>query len=515
MKLPIISRFQPTVREEEKRRAKALAEQIRREQPQLDWEKDSFRNLVVTEPITDAPTLHLDDFSEIPVIGTMDNSRILQQRARLRAVEGDWVALAFPIERGYSEYCQQRLGLGKVQWLSLSDHRNNPRQLALECWQDRKVRHELIQAIRSKGLRYIHPHISTLHVWELAALLNNSARVPIHVIGPTPAMARWANDKIEFSRTAAQLLGTKLVPHTESAFNFATLAKKVMRLAASNERLCIKFPYGTGGQGNFVIPSAQLRGKSLFDVHIYLKTLLKNYRWPQTGRVLIDVWETNVLCSPSVQTWIPPLRIGEPIVEELFEQVITGESGNFIGSRPANLPASLEEKIIHDGYLLAYLFQQLGYVGRCSFDLILVGDDVENCHPEYIECNARWGGSSTPMTLANRLGVVENNQTYAVRTIDVKMLDQFEFASLWRFMDKTLYDHNNGQGNFILLNPARIKEQAGIDVMAIGGSAKEVSELLDTTLPALLNDFINRKPPSTSSLSEFLLGHADFDISNS
>ena len=54
-------------------------------------------------------------------------------------------------------------------------------------------------------------------------------------------------------------------------------------------------------------------------------------------------------------------------------------------------------------WLLAVLFQRLGYVGRCSFDLLVVGESLATARAEFLECNGRWGGTSGPMMLMNRL----------------------------------------------------------------------------------------------------------------
>ena len=501
LKIPIIPAFEPQISRRQQLRAEALARSVLREQPQLESGHDTYRRLVLDSPIGDEPSLQLDDFSEIPVIGASDNSQYMQQRARLRAVDGDYVAQSQIIEKGFSDYCQYTLGLGKVTWLYPATEPRLPRQIAFECWQDRRIRYELIQAVRRHGLRYIHPHISTLHVWELGALLCRATRRPIRIIGPTPALARWANNKIEFTRTAARLFGKRCVPHTENAYNFAMLSKTVANLAPLHRQLAIKYPYGTGGEGNFLIDAPRLRGLSLGEVSEYLKQLLSGHRWPKSGRILIDVWETDVLTSPSVQTWIPPKGHGIPLIEGLFEQSISGRQGNFIGSCPVDLPEPVTREIIDRSYLLAVVFQQLGYVGRCSFDLILVGRNLDNCQLKFIECNARWGGTSIPMMLINRLNLKQSGQTYSVRKVKVPGLDQIEFSQLHRALDTDLYDDQTGKGQFILFNPGRIKANSAIDAIAIGDSLQHANDLITSVLPARIAEFVRRKSASAQTFT--------------
>ena len=163
------------------------------------------------------------------------------------------------------------------------------------------------------------------------------------------------------------------------------------------------------------------------------------------------------------------------------------------------LPHELERLIIDKSYLLAVLFQELGYVGRCSFDLILFGEQLENCRLEFIECNARWGGTSIPMTLMNRLQIDRRAQTYSILNTTIPGLDQFSFADLIRELDSDLYDSGTGSGVFILTNPGRVKAQSAIDVIAIGSTAKKTDELLEKVLRTRLEEIIYRANLATES----------------
>ena len=441
---------------------------------------------MVDTRIDELPTLHLDDFSEIPLIGFETSIRYLQQRARLRAGQGDFVALTWQVEEGYSDYCEQYLGLGKVNWLYACENVTaEPQQLAIACLQDRGVRNGLVHAIRNDGLRYVHPYISTRPVWAMADMLHRSARLPLKVIGPTPALTAWINNKIEFTAAAAELLGPQAVPTTESASNFASLSEITARLAETHTQLGIKFPYGVGGSGNFLVDATRIRGMTLAKTREYLKNLLTGHPWPAEGRVLIDVWETNVIGSPSVQTWIPPTSVGKPIIEELFLQSVQGRNRAFVGGCPLKLPAELEQKIVDSSFLLTVLFQELGYVGRCSFDLILTGETIDNCRFEFVECNARWGGSSLPMTLINRLNIgIE--RTFSVQKVDVPGLKNCTFKQVIVELGSDLYDPASGEGRFVLFSPAKIKSHSGVEAIAIADTSDLAEEMLSDVLVARL-----------------------------
>jgi hypothetical protein len=464
------------------------------EQPQLRIGNDTYRHLIVDHAISDEPALHLDDYSEYSTIGEVSDAPILQQRSRLRAFADDWVVLTRPIENGFSEYCEHRLGLGRVNWLYPAVKPGYEAYLALECWRDRDARHDLMKAIRQQGLRYIHPHISTLHAWELASQLRHATRKPLSVIGPPPVIARWANNKIEFTRAAARLLGQEFVPRTESAYNFATLSQKAQALAETNERLGIKFPFGMGGHGIFLVDSKKIRGLSLAQTRDHLKKLLSGSQWPKCGQVLIDVWESNVITSPSVQTWIPPFGFGDPLIEGIFEQAVVGDRKEFVGScYVGGLLPSIEQQIVDGGYMLAKLFQQLGYVGRCSFDLILVGQNLENCRVEFVESNARWGGTSIPMTLMNRLGMNPPENEYCVRMINLPGLERIEFSQLLQELKPDLFDAKTREGRLVLFNPGRLESDSAIEAIAIGKTASQASQYLSEDLPQQISQLVARQ----------------------
>lgn len=119
--------------------------------------------------------------------------------------------------------------------------------------------------------------------------------------------------------------------------------------------------------------------------------------------------------------------------------------------------------------MLASLFQRLGYVGRCSFDMILVGDGVHNCRLEMIECNGRWGGTSLPMTLMNRIFGDWSRQPYAVRIAhDIPDLNRVTFAALMNGFGEAVFDQRTGTGNLIFIDPGRMTSRSGIEALVLG-----------------------------------------------
>jgi hypothetical protein len=474
-RLPIVPQADPLLSAEERDRVDRLAEQLVQESPELAID-ERLRPLALTS--TDGgPTLHLDDLSAISRPKWATTIDYMQDRARLRAFDGDFVATGQPAAPGFARYCTRRLGLGDPTWLVPDAPEVG---LAAGCWQDRSVRRRLVSALKRGRLTYIHPHMSNPLVWELAARLQAAGRQPLQVVGPPPAVAQWANDKLAFARTVARLLGPSFVPRTSEAANLATLVCRAQDLGSRYQHLAIKVPDSAGGGGNFVLEGEHIRGRSATAVRRLLKHVLRDVRWDEAEALLVGVWETNVLAAPSSQLWIPPIDSGPPVLEGVFLQQIVGEGGTFAGMRPADFEAPLAGDIAQWSCLLGRLFQRLGYVGRCSFDMVLVGVTPGRARVKFIECNGRWGGTSLPMTLMNRLFGDWSRRPFAVAEYHNEALKEVPFPILLDELEPDLYDHRTGAGEWILFTPARMREAGTVSVLVLADDWDSAAVRADT-----------------------------------
>lgn len=473
--LPILAHHRADPSAAEIRSAERLAEKLLREAPALAL-PDAFRPLVPTR-VEAAPTLHVDDLTQIRFLDQGREARFYQARARLRAGDDDLVATSLPVAEGYETYCRDRLGLGSVEWL-------HPRpispagRIAEACWRDETVRDKLAVRLGAGRLAQLHPHMGTKGIWELAALLSEKARTPLRVIAPPPAVSTLANDKVAFTDIVRRLFGEALIPRTVSACNFALLAQRLQTLSRECPVVGIKLPNSAGGDGVLVLNSAEFLGRGLKEIRHQLKPLLPALKWGGDSELLIDCWETQIVCSPSVQIWIPPEPAGEPIVEGLFVQTFVPGTGCFVGSRPAELPAQHNREIVNRCWLLARLFQRLGYIGRCSFDLILVGASLEKSRLEFIECNGRWGGTSAPMTLMNRLVGDWKAQPYFSCVCSSPALAGYTFGELQAALGEELFDWRTRAGSLVLSLPDRLPARSAIDVIALGPTTDAAIEIM-------------------------------------
>ena len=484
--IPIVRHHQPAVSSSRIAWAEEVAIRLREEHPEFAV-KELFQPLVV-DHLSDEGTVHLDDLSAIPGLDRFYDVTFLEDRARLRAGDGDFVvSCSHPVPR-WERYCREHLGLGSVAWLH-PEPKRNPLCVAAACWTDRDVRRTLIGALRSGKLRYLHPHLGSFPVWAAAALLQRASRRPLKVIAPPPGLTQRVNDKVWFAKTVRRLFGAESVPWTASAHNPATVAALVREVAPITSRVVIKLPDSAGGAGNLVFDSSRFRNRSLGEIRRDLKEALPDFIW-SGERVLVACWETEVLYAPSAQLWVPSAAEGPPVVEGVFEQLLEGPEGLFAGSRPATLPVDLVQQIVDRSWLLGYLFQRLGYLGRCSFDLLLVGANLASSRLEFIECNGRWGGTSAPMTLMNRVFGDFRVRPYAARKIIVPHLDGVSFADVLEYLGADLFDIRTGAGDLILYSPA-VNPSSGMQVLALADSWEAATRRINSAVPLKLKAMVD------------------------
>ena len=184
--VPIVGRVTPDPPAAQLRALESLTVEVRCERPELAADSQ-FRSLM-PESLVDGACLYLDDLSEITSLDGGQEFHFMQDRARLRAGNGDIVATLSPEVAGYEEYCQHHLGLGSPQWLHPALGKD-PLRIAQACWMDRHARSTLVHRLRTDSLHYLHPHMGTFGVWELGVLLHEHSRRPLKIIAPPPALA--------------------------------------------------------------------------------------------------------------------------------------------------------------------------------------------------------------------------------------------------------------------------------------------------------------------------------------
>ena len=312
--------------------------------------------------------------------------------ARLRAGGGDRIATTIAVPPGYETYCREFLGLDPVEYLVAPQVDAQGLLLADACRTDGATFGGLVELIRHEELTVLHPHMGHGGVWNLARVLQWASGRALPVIAPPPELTRWVNRKPEFLEAMGTLLGP------EAVLPLSVVRDEGGLIAAVRERIehpglvVVKRPDSAGGLGNVLFESEPLRSLSVDGLRSRLMELIAPLRWDGHGPLLVEAWRDDVLASPSSQLWIPPLGQGDPILEGVFQQIVKPPAGTFVGSHTADLPSECVEAIGRDSVVVGLFLQHVGYMGRCSFDLVLTGDSFEGARHRFVECNGAGGG---------------------------------------------------------------------------------------------------------------------------
>lgn len=429
------------------------------------------------------PVLHLDDFSAIPFLVDISGVEEYQHRARLRTRGGElFCAVTAPTE-GYEEYCLERLCLEPVDFLALEPTEEGPLFLGDACRSPLPFEH-LVSSARKKGGLLLHPFMAIDGIWDLAALISERSAVPVTVLGPPPPVTWMANDKQSFGDVVASVLGEDWLVESHGSSDPAALAKSLLDLANRVPTVGLKRLRCASAMGNEVHDSTALVDSGIEGVELLVRRFLDRTEWDGIESVLAVSWEHTDL-SPSTQLWIPPLDAGPPRLDGIYLQILAGEEKVFVGSRPSTLPKDVEHELAGASLALGATFQALGYVGRCSFDFLLLGEPEGEHSLKLTECNGRWGGTSTPMAFLDRL-LDGPRPAYRAQDVIHPDLVGAAFSEVLACLGDEAYDRRTGLGRYLLYNVGPLKGSGKLDVIALGETMEQADEAMEVDLPRLL-----------------------------
>ena len=426
------------------------------------------------------PVLHLDDVSGIPFVKDVAGVEEYQHRGRLRARDHDIYVTVTPAVEGYEDYCRETLGLGAPEHL-IADPVAEPAAVAKACAHG-KTRARLAELARLAGGMAIHPYMGIEEVWELASVLATDAGCEVRVLSPPPPVTWIANDKAVFDELVVRVLGRDALIETRISKTEIDIATDLRAMAARHDRVGLKRTRTASAMGNAVFDAADVR--TLDSARDATLAFLHRTEWPTGEDVLTVAWLDTDL-SPSTQVWIPPLGHGDPQLDGIYEQILTGKEKVFVGSRPSSLPNLVERVLARNALLMATAFQELGYVGRCSFDHVVTGDPLGDFEALFTECNGRWGGTSTPMSLLDRL-LQGPRPPYRAQDVVFPTLAGARFVDIVELTRDRLFTTGGRQDGFLFYNLGPLREHGKFDVISIAGHQQEAESELLETLPALL-----------------------------
>ncbi|UCH49588.1 MAG: hypothetical protein JSU95_07380 [Betaproteobacteria bacterium] len=474
--LPILRQVEVRLSDAERARLSGVAERITADEPTLA-SFDVFGPDVVVG-LSDAPALVFEDHFGIKLF-SYKHEAAFRYRLLLLAGDGDQVLIGGHRDLAFEQYCRDVVGLGHPTIVTVPPlSRRRLLSLAERCATDQRAFKMVLDFARRQGQVNLIPYIGTGSAWKLAGQISAATGARVQVAAPPPRLTQRVNNKLWFDQRVIEVLGKEARPPNYHAFGPAAVAGRIAAIARRSERVVVKIPDSAGSAGNIVLDSATVRRFPVSQVRRQILSLLHSRGWRSEFPLLVGVWDCAVLSSPSVQVWVPLADQGLPVIEGIFEQLVRGVEGEFIGATTSQLPEQLRQQIASEAMQFAFLFQKLGYFGRCSLDAIVVGSDWGSAAVRWIECNGRWGGTSIPMTLMNRLtGDWTRREIMIVQRQDTKAR-RYQLPTVLDRLGNLLYRHDGDGTGVIVTNPGQLGESAALNLLLLGHDATHVQEQL-------------------------------------
>ncbi|MDH3659875.1 MAG: hypothetical protein OEU92_07585, partial [Alphaproteobacteria bacterium] len=469
--LPIVPQLDITIEPEERERLRAWAKHL------LD--NDSTLARIPFEDrlrcgLSPHPSVIFEDHSNL--VGVKANEgQSYAYRGLMLAGEGDLFIKDEPRCLAFERYCRDILGLGQVTVATVAPFADL--SMTRRILRDDRLLDELAQHARLAGGLNLVPYMASGGAWAIAGNIAQRSGVRVSVAASPPRLTERANDKLWFGARVGDVLGRQALPPAYRAYGPSAMIGLLRWLAKHYPSVAVKLPNSASSEGNFVFESAQLLSMSARQLMNEVMATLDRSGWQRRFPVQVTAWERPILASPSVQLWIPETITDDPVVEGVFEQRLTGRIARFSGAEPSALPELWTRRLAGEAGRLAFFLQQLGYVGRCSFDAIILGEDLEHAELHWIECNGRWGGVSIPMTLINRLTGDWTKRPFVVIDITSKEQQAEPFSDFVTRMNAELYGVGGRENGVIVLSPTRIETGSGHLVAIVGKTIEEARRL--------------------------------------
>jgi hypothetical protein len=425
------------------------------------------------------PVLHLDDVSGIPFLDNVPGMEAYQHRARVRCNDGDYFAALTAPAAGYETYCREHLDLGTPTFIQAEPY--DPMIAVAEACSRGTAFEALCEAAAGAGGLVIHPYMGIESVWSLAQRVNGRSGAPVSVLAPPPPVTWLANDKLRFKELVRSTLGDEFVlPGFAGSDRFA-LARAAAQLSNEHEFLVFKRLRCASAMGNRVMSTAGQSGAAEAYWLQRVEDFCSETECAAEEVVLVEPW-VNATDSPSTQMWIPPAGCGAVTLDGVYDQLLEGDDQVFLGSRPSKLPRPVQDALSRAARTVARALQNRGYVGRCSFDFLVA--DRERPAPGIIftECNGRWGGTSTPMFLVDRL-CSNGRPAYRAQDLIDPRLRGVDLPEILRRVGDEVFEKSRQSGRYIFYNVGPLEHSGKLDVIALGEDADKAFE---EDLPALL-----------------------------
>ena len=421
----------------------------------------------------DGPAILIGDQTEIPLYKAQSQSRLDYRMTCL--AKGSDIVLVRHRDPVFETYIKDALDLPDITFLEAGA--DPATAVTKQAFLPGVLGTSLARHLAGASGLTIKPYLTKGTAWQLARHLGAVANPPVFVSGPSPRLSRRVNDKLWFADLAQRVVGRDATPPSKSAFGAAAAAGLVCYLAKRASHVVVKVPDSAGSAGNIVLSSADILRVNMRTIRRFLLSRLAAMGWSGRYPILVGVWDENVLCSPSVQMWIPDVKTGPPVIDGIFEQHIETVPAAFVGAAPSRLSPEIKGRLTEEAHKIAVVLQDLGYFGRCSLDAVLFQRTGSQPSIHWIECNGRWGGVSIPMTLARRLNCGSLPGGLVILQERRPTLPEITTAEYIAALDGLLYDGREHKAGIVILSPPQTTQGIMVNLLVMADTQVKADQL--------------------------------------
>lgn len=352
-----------------------------------------------------------------------------------------------PVNIYFEKYISKKVGYSLPTIITLR-HNYNSKSFYESIINDKKTILEIINLVKNNSdNQTIHPYLYNNSIKQIGDILISCSGKNINYESPPSLLKQKLKQKIYFKTLVKNILGDNKTPPFYIAENIEAFIKIIKQLESKKSMAMLKLPFKIGSQNNYKINIKN--SKKIINVIKKINDLIDNGTNYFKEPLLIEKFIESAKCFPTVQLFIK----GEGRIKliRICNQIIDF-NWRCIGSNyPVNLKYELKEKIIEDSLKLARYISTTGYKGNCNFDLI-----VKNNSYYFLECNPRWGSTSYPSLLMQKLFPDNKNYYYAEELYSPE-LKNLSVALLLKKSDTYLYDKLNNDEGIIIYNISKLQ----------------------------------------------------------
>ncbi len=447
-----------------------IASKYLRNTPTLD-STDIF-GAGVTQGLLPGPCIFLGEVSSLESQAS-DRIADMEYLMTLIAREGDVMLLSGTRNTEFEKYRKDELQLGEIKVIDTSGDALSQLTSKTPVPSLQKLIDYLKNKFTTENINIV-PFCGSPSVWALASYIASQTGLRVSVAAPAPKLCSLANDRLWFRDLARSLFGPEDIPMTKPAYGPDSLVQLIRAFAKRFSNVVVRIPDGIDIYCNVKMDSKKVMSCTDAELTSLVTGVLKDHDWDNKYPLMVEVWDTEMLSSPTVQVWVPVKGSGSPIVEGIYDRSLLSVSDRLVIAKPAAIPATNKETIVNEAIQLAYALQQLGYYGKLELEGVISGADFVNSHLHWTGCNGRWSGLTLPVALSNRLFDTEKS-IVSIAQLTLKDTKKSCFSTVHSALYDLLFTKSNRQARVLLPMPGGSSQTT--QFMTIGSNTAQAEDL--------------------------------------